>query len=142
MNKKTKKLRLVINTNVSKTLAFDVINANMTKQFPQLKLYIHNLGRMLPMEMQLNAGDETAGPDQRTVRVRNNENNPALQIPQRGMAVRADIKFRSKGVKSSDIIIELTSRSLPHEDGSTFEMWVLRSILWRLFDVTFRGLAR
>ena len=142
MNKKTKKLRLVINTNVSKAMAFDVINANITKQFPQLRLYINNLGRMLPMEMQLGSEDENMDFGRGAVRDRKKGSLPELKVPQQGMAVRADIKFRAKGEKNSDIIIELTGRSLPHEGASAFEMWVLRSILWRLFNVTFRGLAR
>ncbi len=146
MNKKMRKFRLVINTNVPKRWAFDVINAKLSQQLPQLESYVNNLGRMAPMDILLKSGEEEQEkdslPDNRRQVTAAGQNDFAESGSGGEISVSANITFRAKGLKRSDVIIELTSPALSIEKVSGVELWILRSILWRLFDLTFPGLSR
>jgi hypothetical protein len=138
---KMKKLSLVINTKLSKSMAYDAVNDKLTGEIPLLKKYASQLSRTVAVADAVSEQEEPADHPREILRDRFGRIHSHDEKDAHGFAVRANIKFRSRGTDNSDVIVELTSSSRLRGAQSGEEVRILRSLLWRLGRVVINGLS-
>ena len=128
---------MIINTDISKKVAYQAVNGSLKEDIPNLKKFASQVGRVAGVMPGAHSETDDSSVPARSGMKRGRP-DAAQQVE--GFAVRANIRFKAKDPRHTDIIVEMESSSRLKGLPSVEEVRILRSLLWRIGRLVMNGL--